>query len=107
MWTLPRAIVFCDDLDPYIESGYNKNEVISAIAIDRESHYESECLAEGDAGSHFTYSWEFVSTCSGMSGSRNGYVKSTATCNICTGQWAHDELEENENACREDCRTSN
>lgn len=107
MWTLPRAIVFCDDLDPYIESGYNKNEVISAIAIDRESHYESECLAEGDAGSHFTYSWEFASTCSGMSGSRNGYVKSTATCNICTGQWAHDELEENENACREDCRTSN
>lgn len=107
MWTLPKAVVFCDDLDPYIENGYNKNEVISAIAVDRKSHYESECLAEGDAGSHFTYSWEFVSTCSGMSGSRNGYVKSTATCNICTGQWAHDELEENENACREDCRTSN
>ena len=107
MWTLPRAVVFCDDLDFYIESGYNKNEVISAIAVDRKSHYESECLAEGDAGSHFTYSWEFVSTCSGMSGSRNGYVKSTATCNICTGQWVHDELEEIENACREDCRASN
>ncbi|WP_217650902.1 hypothetical protein, partial [Fibrobacter sp. UWH5] len=65
--SVPFAIEFCDNLDPFMNNGYSKDAVISSLNQDRQSHYANECFSEGGEGSHFTYTGTWVSECGGSS----------------------------------------
>ncbi len=107
MYNFSCALIYCDDIDPYIQQGFSKEEIVSAIKIDRRAHYANECYIEGGFGSDYGYDGGWVPVCGDLSGSKNGYVKSKVSCDFCSANWVKQELKDLEDACREDCRTSN
>lgn len=107
MYSFSSALIYCDDIDPYIQQGFSKDEIISAIKSDRKAHFANECYIEGGLGSDYGYDGGWVPDCGDLTGSKNGYVKSKVSCDFCSANWVKQELKDLENVCREDCRTSN
>ena len=66
----------------------------------------NECIIEGGEGSSYGYDGGWVPECDGKK-SENGFVKSKISCDFCSANWVKHELKDAEDACREDCRTSN
>lgn len=106
MTSLSNSAIFCDDIDPYIKKGYDKEDVVRAIKEDRKVHFLNECVIEGGEGSSYGYDGGWVPECDGKK-SENGFVKSKISCDFCAANWVKQELKDAEDACREDCRTSN
>lgn len=107
MYSFSSALIYCDDIDPYIQQGFSKEEIISAIKSDRKAHFANECYIEGGLGSDYGYDGGWVPDCGDLTGSKNGYVKSKVSCDFCSANWVKQELKDLEDVCREDCRTSN
>lgn len=107
MYNFSSALIYCDDIDPYIQRGFSKEEIVLAIISDRKAHYANECYIEGGLGSDYGYDGGWVPVCGDLTGSKNGYVKSKVSCDFCSANWVKQELKDLEDACREDCRTSN
>jgi len=105
--SLSFALEWCDNLDSYMNRGYSKEKVLSALEVDRRNHFENECISEGGEGSRFGYSGKWVSECGGSADAENGFLKSNVTCDFCSGSPITLELELTENDCREDCKESN
>ena len=106
MTSISNSAIFCDDIDPYIKKGYDKENVVRAIKEDRKGHFFNECIIEGGEGSSYGYDGGWVPECDGKK-SENGFVKSKISCDFCSANWVKHELKDAEDACREDCRTSN
>lgn len=107
MYNFSSALIYCDDIDPYIQRGFSKEEIVLAIISDRKAHFANECYIEGGLGSDYGYDGGWVPVCDDSTGSKNGYVKSKVSCDFCSANWVKEELKDLEDACREDCRTSN
>lgn len=107
MYNISNALIYCDNIDPYINEGFNRDEVVLAIKSDRKAHFANECYIEGGLGADYGYDGGWVPNCGNMTGSKNGYVKSKVSCDFCSANWVKQELKDIEDVCREDCRTSN
>ena len=60
MNSFSNALVYCDDIDPYIQQGFSKEEIVSAIKSDRKAHFANECYVEGGVGSDYGYDGGWV-----------------------------------------------
>ncbi|WP_295040517.1 hypothetical protein [uncultured Fibrobacter sp.] len=44
MTSISNSAIFCDDIDPYIKTGYDKENVVRAIKEDRKGHFLMSAL---------------------------------------------------------------
>ena len=65
MTSISNSAIFCDDIDPYIKTGYDKENVVRAIKEDRKGHFFNECIIEGGEGSSYGYDGGWVPECDG------------------------------------------
>ena len=83
--SITKAFTICDDLDIAVNEGYEIETAKQLILEARENDLYAECLEATGSSDVFFYSGEWVNTCEGQSGSKNGYIKSYTRCEFCDG----------------------
>lgn len=105
--SIVNAYTICDDLDIAVQEGFEVETAKQLLQEARRNDLYAECLEATGSSDIFFYSGEWVNTCEGQSGSKNGYVKSEVRCDFCDGANIKLQLEIDESICNAKCKKKN
>ena len=78
-----NAAYHCEDLDKYVNEGYDIEHVKNTVYSYMKDDFSKQCFQATGSENIFFFTGEWVSTCEGLSGSVNGYIKAIVGCNFC------------------------